>query len=197
LLLFQRLFYLDCIVGREHPFKRNSAKIAVKLGLSRDGIGAIRLYTMKFAFYSIVNFYMRQADRELVVAFFPFIRLIMLELAKLPRYEGALLFRGIKGDFGKKFIAGKRFVEWAFVSCSTNPEVVLNSKTFFHGGSSDPVALLYFECNNLLAGTSITMFSQYPKEDEILMVPGFTYHIDNVELDANILRVNVRAPLLF
>ena len=143
-------------------------------------------------FYPSLNFFLRQAERRLVKPYFPFIRLLCNELHKLPRYEGPLLFRGLKGDCRRKFRPGQRVVEWSFVSCTTNFAVIFKPD-FGSISGSEPATHLYFNCRDFAGATSIQMFSRYPDEEEVLMVPGFTWNVERVlEVNSKLFQIMVR-----
>jgi hypothetical protein len=147
-----------------HPYKNVSKEIALQYKLTRDEIAAIRLYTLNCDFFRWLNFYLRWDDRDLARIFFPFVRLLMTALAKLPKFEGPLLFRGMKQDCSNKFPLEQQYQNWFFESFSTNFKVAVN----FAGADQTPRTLLTLDCRGFSGATNITWFSRYPFEDEVL-----------------------------
>ena len=147
-----------------HPYKNVSKEIAQQYKLTLDEIAAIRLYTLNCDFFRWLNFYLRLDDRDVARIFFPFIRLLMTALAKLPKFEGPLLFRGMKQDCSNKFPLEQQYQNWFFESFSTNFKVAVK----FAGADQTPRTLLTLDCRGFSGATNITWFSRYPFEDEVL-----------------------------
>jgi hypothetical protein len=150
-----------------HPYKSVCKQLAQQYRLTKDEIAAIRLYTMNCDFFKWLNFYLRQDNRDLARLFFPFIRLLMTALAKLPKFEGPLLFRGMRNDCTANFRVSPKYTAWFFESFSTNYRKALKFAKPAGAPAGAPRTLQIFSCRQFSGATPITWFSRYPFEDEV------------------------------
>ena len=142
-------------------------------GLTNDELASIMLYTMEWepvAFYSLLNSTLRTEDRKKLIPFFSYLKLFLTALRKLPSYQG-IVWRGIKGDLHASYPKGQRGVWWAFSTTTTNAEV-LENETFL--GKVGNRTLFSIECKN---GKQINEYSNFPGEEEVLLLPGFHYEV--------------------
>jgi hypothetical protein len=146
-----------------HPYNSVCKQLAQQYRLTKDEIAAIRLYSMNCDFFRWLNFYLRQDDRDLARLFFPFIRLLMTALAKLPKFEGPLLFRGMRNDCTANFRVSPKYTTWFFESFSTNYKAAIK----FAKPVGQPRTLQIFSCRQFSGAIPITWFSRYPFEDEV------------------------------
>lgn len=63
--------------------------------LSQDEVSAINLYTQQSEFYPRLNAALRDQNREQIVPFLPYLRLLVQGLLKLPAHSKTV-FRGVK-----------------------------------------------------------------------------------------------------
>ncbi|CAF1554277.1 unnamed protein product, partial [Rotaria sp. Silwood1] len=95
--------------------KRNSKN--PQDGLSQDESAAIYLYSME-SLYCELNRALRDKHRERLVPFFPYLKLFLTALWKLPS-EKCIAWRGVKADISDQFEEGETFVWWGLSSCTT------------------------------------------------------------------------------
>jgi len=140
-------------------------------GLTRDEIASIWLYTTNWVNYEESVYYrlneaLRAEDREAVKQWFPFLRLILNGLVKLPVVSGTV-FRGVRfSGLDKVYRMGKGFVWWAFSSC-TRTDSVLKNKQFL--GTEGERTVFAIRCNSAV---SVREFSANQAEDEVILLPG-------------------------
>jgi hypothetical protein len=176
-----KLHIKACVSFVEKKFTDpNFRKFVALYKLEREGIAAIVLYTRECGFFSALNRALRSQDDGAIHCFAPFLRLVLTALSKLPCYEGDLVFRGVRGDFGANYRKGAQFIEWAFSSYTTDISVLQNGQFFGHVGER-----VLFQINSLKSllksHVEISMFSQFPNEREVLQVPGFTWQVKQVQ----------------
>ena len=142
-----------------------------KGGLTVDLSAAIMLYTMgknseNLPLYYILNSILRskESDRsEQLKPWFHYLKLFITALSHLPSYRGTV-YRGVKCDMSDYYTIDKKFVWWGFSSC-TKSLGVLQSELFL--GQQGIGTLFIVEC---FSGKEIRYYSQYEKEDEVLLV---------------------------
>eukprot|EP00037_Helgoeca_nana_P037819 m.17889 g.17889 ORF g.17889 m.17889 type:complete len:692 (+) comp9448_c1_seq1:338-2413(+) len=138
-------------------------------GLSREEAAALNLYTQEILYRSL-NTALRSMERIAVKPFFPVLKLLLQALGKIPAYTGSL-FRGVKESLCSEFTVSRKFVWWAFSSCTTTGEV-LDNPMFL--GTSGPRTLFSIETTS---GRDIRRYSAYAAEDEILLLPGVQFEV--------------------
>jgi len=92
--------------------------------LSQDEIAAIHLYTQETPLYRVLNGCLRNEVRKVLKPFFPYLKLLLRAMYKLPAVKSHV-YRGVKMDFSKKFVSGEEYVWWGFSSTTENIEVRL------------------------------------------------------------------------
>jgi len=107
------------------------SKIQLDNILNEEEIRMIMLYTSdspRPIFSDMLNFELRKEEREGLVSFFPLLRLLLLSLFKLPRYEGIvwkLIGLEKKTNFlSYDYLPGNKFFWRGFTSCTTNMTTV-------------------------------------------------------------------------
>ncbi|CAF4064313.1 unnamed protein product, partial [Rotaria magnacalcarata] len=148
--------------------------------LTLDEMASIYLYTMagqEKSFYSVLNTILRSEERKAIKPWFPYLKLLMTALHKLKsrRYESC--WRGIRGDLSAQFPIGTTGVWWTLTSVSTERSVVEHFM-----GSSSVLTLFSIECK---AAKYISPFSYFPREDEVLLMPGFAYQVIDQYLEGS------------
>ena len=133
--------------------------------LTQDEIAAINLYTQETSLYKILNARLRNSNRDFVRPFFPYIKLLMKGLFKLPQVK-TTVYRGINKNLESEYPEGKKPVWWGFSSTSSNIKV-LNVQTFFDTTKERTMFHIKTE-----TAVSIQEYSANPQEDEVLLLPG-------------------------
>ena len=138
-------------------------------GLTSDESAAIVLYTIEWDFghsslYSLLNKTLRLEDRNKLVAWFPYLKLLLTALFKLPSIRGTV-WRGVKADLSSEYKLGETLTWWGFSSCTTSIDVLANYRYL---GRSNPCTLFAIQCLN---GKAIKRHSYFVQEDEILLLP--------------------------
>ncbi|CAF4182897.1 unnamed protein product, partial [Adineta steineri] len=140
--------------------------------LTKDESAAIYIYTMEMSddscVYRILNQTLRLEDRTKVRPWFGYLKLLHSATSKLPKFKGTV-FRGIDKDVTKSFKKGQKITWWSISSCSTSVNVI---STFLHKSSSS--TLFHIECLN---GKSISSYTCYPNENEVILMPGTIFEV--------------------
>jgi hypothetical protein len=145
-------------------------------GLTQEESAAIHLYTMQFrggpSLYLLLNRALRAEDRDELIPWFPFLKLFLTALHKLPSQNGTV-WRGVRDvDLSLKYSTGTKFAWWG-VSSSTMKLEVLQSKQFL--GKEGQRTLFSIECIN---GKSTENHSYYKnREKEIILMPGSYFEV--------------------
>lgn len=170
--------------------------------LTKDEIASINLYTQEKAHvYTKMNAILREENRRKVEPLYPYLRLLLGGLRKLPKYTG-VIWRGVKRDLStylaiydrleKALLAAKdapfkkrqileksahemaRFWWWGFSSCTKNASV-LKDDMFL--GATGKRTLFNINC---VKGVEIAQYSAYGSEAEVLLFPGTWLEITGV-----------------
>lgn len=146
-------------------------------GLTRDESAAIYVYTMEGgnnSFYRTLNKILRTEDRRAATPWFPYLKLLDTAFQKLPTVKRCV-WRGVAGHVGSQFKRGQELVWWSVSSCSTDIDVI---KQFLGTKST----LFMIECLN---GKDISAYTNYPKEQEVVLLPGTQLRVRGHVLDAS------------
>ena len=140
-------------------------------GLTIDESAAIRLYTIEWesphrSLYSMVNFHLKNVDREKLLPYFKYIKLFLTALVKLPCVPPLTVWRGVTKNLSKDFPPGTSVTWWAFSSCTTEMTVLENNMYLGYEGDR---TLFSVEVMN---GRTIKAHSHFVTEDEILLLSG-------------------------
>ncbi|CAF4384707.1 unnamed protein product [Rotaria sp. Silwood2] len=144
-------------------------------GLDQNESAAIFLYTMEWeprdeCLYYVLNKILRTENRQKLKPWYSYLRLILNALQKLPPQK-LTVWRGVPLDLNQQYEIGKRYVWWAFSSC-TRSLAVLESEQFL--GKHGPRTLFNIECQN---GKTIRSHSYIDVEDEILLLPAAQFEV--------------------
>jgi hypothetical protein len=132
--------------------------------LTWDEEAAIRLYTMSTPFVTRLNQTLRSENQRVPKEWFPFLKLIVAALKKLPPTE-ATVWRGVKDDtVASKYLEGEVYTWWTVASCSISIEIV--EKYLDESGSGTLFTI------ETVTGRDISMFSAIPHEQEVVLMPG-------------------------
>ena len=141
--------------------------------MTQDEIAAIHLYTQATPFYGILNSRLRNADRKLLVAFFPYLKLLLKALYKLPTIE-TIVYRGINKNLTNEYTKSKKVIWWGFSSTSGNVEVLETPTSF---DQNEERTMFHIKTKT---GIEINEYSAFPQEKEILLLPGTPLEIEGV-----------------
>jgi len=152
--------------------------------LSVDEIAAINLYTREWEspIYKLLNVDLRKQDRTVLKKWFPYLRLLLSGLLKLPELT-EILWRGFSSDKDQESIykQGRKIYWWGFSSCSLTANTV---KTFLTSNGSPYRNLFSIKC---ISGINIKNYSAIPDEDEILLLPGSYFEVKSIlDLENNL-----------
>ena len=154
-----------------------------KDGLSVDESASLMLYTMKWqpeekSFYVALNSALRVARREALQPWFPYLRLMINALGKLPSIDGCF-YRSIKGDLSSLYRPGETFVWWGFSSCTSSMD-----ERFLRTTGSRTVFSI--ECQS---AKNLRSHSFFGDEDEILLFPARQFQVTESLDHGNDLRI--------
>ena len=135
-------------------------------GLTVNESAAIHLYTMQWeepnvSLYTKLNSILRSERRESLRLWFPYLKLVLTALFKLPPLRSTV-WRGVRGNLSDQY--DDDHVWWGFSSCTENMQTM---EEFV--GKSGVRTVFNIECTN---GKAIRAHSFYKKESEILLMPG-------------------------
>ena len=140
-------------------------------GLTIDESAAIRLYTIEWdkphrSLYSMLNFHLKNYDREKLMPYLQYIKLFLTAVVKLPCVPPLTVWRGVTKNLSADFPPGTRVTWWAFSSCTTEMTVLENN---MYLGNQGDRTLFSVEVIN---GRTIKAHSHFVTEDEILLFSG-------------------------
>ena len=143
--------------------------------LTVDESAAIHLYTMDWlpedtCLYFILNRTLRAENRRQLITWFPYMKLILTALWKIPS-SPRTVWRGIKADISGQYQQGQTYTWWNFSSCADSLNVI-ESEQFI--GKTGIRTLFSIKCES---GKSIRSHSHYKGEEETLLLPGFHFEV--------------------
>jgi hypothetical protein len=176
---------LDQAISLSLEFTLKREKVGRLGGLTRDMVAAINIYTMASPFYKVVNQLLRDVDRSPLIPFFPFLRLIMTGLRRLPK-ETVAVCRGVPVAFAdldgaKDYVVGGLVVWWPFSSSTQDKEMLLKDPQFL--GTSGKRTLFII---NPATARNVQDFSSYKKEAERLILPGTRLVVMAVKVEGDL-----------
>lgn len=169
-------------------------------GLTQDESAAIRLYTMEWdndcdevrgSLYANLNRTLKQIDRTKLRPWFPYLKLFLTALAKLPCASRQTVWRGVRKNHSEDYPPGAEATWWAFSSCTTSLNV-LQSDLYL--GDTGTRTLFSIETFN---GREIRAHSHFTTEDEILLLPGTYFEVKsrlNPAPDLHIIHLQQKRP---
>ena len=140
-------------------------------GLTIDESAAIRLYTIEWeenqrSLYSMLNYTLKNDDRDKLRPYFKYMKLFLTALVKLPCVPPLTVWRGVTRDVSTQFPPDTLVIWWAFSSCTTSLPVLENN---MYLGNTGERTLFSVEAIN---GRTVRAHSHFVTEDEILLLPG-------------------------
>ncbi|CAF1211469.1 unnamed protein product [Didymodactylos carnosus] len=139
-------------------------------GLTRDESAAIHLYTIESDLYPTLNHALRAANRRKLLPWFPYLKLFLTALWKIPSTP-SILWRGVKEDLSKVYEIGEEYTWWALSSCTSTIKVLECPQ--YVGKRGKRTIFNIESCN----GKQIRPHSYFKEEDEILLLPGTYFEI--------------------
>ncbi|CAF0948385.1 unnamed protein product [Didymodactylos carnosus] len=144
-------------------------------GLTQDESAAILLYTFEWIPYQRCLYYrlnetLRSKDRRQLIRWFPYLKLVLTALFKLPSVRQTV-YRGVKIDKSQDYQIGAVVPWWGFSSC-TDTLAMLESEQFL--GNRGTRTLFNIECFN---GKVIKSHSYYKHENEVLILPATQFRV--------------------
>ncbi|MFE2723427.1 ADP-ribosyltransferase domain-containing protein [Kitasatospora sp. NPDC059327] len=164
---------LDRHVERSHAFGRRRAEEAAD-GLSAEAIAALYLYTCESAFYREINAILRSPDRDRIVPYLPYLRLLFSAVSQLPARTEPL-WRGVPLDLRAQYPLGRTVTWWGVSSCTSEPGV---ARGFL--GSRGKRTL--FEVIPVRAA-GIQRYSAFTGEEEFILLPGTQLKVTDVRAE--------------
>jgi predicted DNA-binding WGR domain protein len=125
--------------------------------------GSILLYTSN-AIYRELNKALRDEKRELVLKYYPYLRLLFEACDRLPQRKKTL-WRGVGVDLFPQYKVGTFIIWWGVSSCTSDESVARN----FMAGCGDGATLLTVETET---ATDISELSFFANEAESILLPG-------------------------
>jgi hypothetical protein len=119
-----------------------------------------------------LNQILRSENRRVTKSWFPFLKLFLQALKKLPPTK-ATIWRGVNNDKALTYVEGEVYTWWPITSCSMN----INSVQPFLGESGTLFAI------ETIHGRNISMFSAFPDEQEVILMPGTRVHAKSQSLN--------------
>ena len=147
----------------------------MKDGLTSNESASIMLYSMEWtprenSFSRILNKALRHEDREGLKPWYPYLKLFMKALSKLPSIN-CYVYRGVQGDFSDEYVQGKTFVWWSFALCARSIDILEKEP---HYGRARQRTRFKIECKS---GKDIRQHSFGPLDNEILLLSAQRYKV--------------------
>ena len=155
---------------------RRKAQNVMKTGneaLTENEIAAINIYTQETPIYSRINQMLRARDRIQLKPWFPYLKLLLTAVHKLPAVLDTL-YRGVKLDIAGLYPKDAEIVWWSF-SSSTATLDVLQSDQFL--GNMGKRTLFNVRARRAV---DIQRYSAIGAEDERIILPGTVFVVKSV-----------------
>ncbi|CAF1279596.1 unnamed protein product [Adineta ricciae] len=110
-----------------------------KDGLTQNESAALQLYTMESdnsnaSLYLVLNQTLRAESRRALTIWFPFLKLLLTGLWKLPNQK-MCIYRGVNADLSEKLNIGDTVVWWGFSSCTKSLDVLQSEQFLTKSGT--------------------------------------------------------------
>lgn len=142
-------------------------------GLTKDEAASINIYTQESPVYKVLNKLLLEEDRDSLKQWFPYLKLLLTALHKLPSCPGTY-FRSVPADIASEYPKGKKKTWWAFSSSTATIEAL---EAFMKPG--EPRVLFSLEVQLVV---DINKFSTFVKEDERLVLCGIPLEVKSTML---------------
>ena len=163
--------------------------------MSRDEAASINIYTQDSPVYKVLNRMLLKGDRDPLKQWFPYLKLLLTALHKLPSCPGTY-FRGVSADIASQYTKGTKMVWWPFSSSTATIEAL---GAFMEPG--EPRVLFSLEVQRVV---DISKFSSFAEdevadgvgEDERLLIAGIPLEVKSIiALPDNITMVQMTEDL--
>lgn len=175
------VFEIDQMVGTVERHYDGS-----KDNLSKDETISIMLYTLEWkpsknSFYFILNATLRSQNRNNLTLWFPYLRLFINSVSKLPPSPHRIIYRGIQMDLSDEYPEGKEFIWWSFTSCTSSLKVLEK-----YIGKNGTRTIFNIVCHS---GKDISQHSYFEQEQEILCFPARRFKVKSCMNTGNQLHI--------
>ncbi len=164
---------LSSAVTSARAYAKRAVSEKRSLGLDEDEVAAVHLYTMASQFYRKLNAALRDRARDTARAFYPFLRLFLDAMGRLPGTKDPL-WRGVSADLAGQYPEGSEVVWWGVSSCTPKMSVA----TGFLGSSG---ARTLFEVRPRGA-VCIQKLSAFVGEEEYIIAPGTRFKVSSTKM---------------
>ena len=154
-------------------YAKRSVAAKKSLGLDEDEAAAVHVYTMASVFYRQLNAALRDRDRARAKPFYPFLRLFLEAVGRLPASADPL-WRGVGADLRAQYPSGAEVTWWGVSSCTPKRSVA----TGFLGSSG---ARTLFEVRPR-AAVCIQKLSAFASEEEYVIAPGTRFRVRSAQV---------------
>eukprot|EP00759_Apiculatamorpha_spiralis_P015855 PhF_6_TR2235/c3_g9_i1/m.3774 len=146
------------------------------IGMNKDDVLAIYLYTLQTEIYADMNSALRDGKQpEELRRYSGYMYFLLRALKKLPKHNlrQSQLYRGIDVDLREQY-RGAEFIRWhAFSSTTASASMVKkfinSSSTFINTSIAKPTGTIFLVRSHF--GSHIKDFSAFPVENEVLLPP--------------------------
>eukprot|EP00300_Choanocystis_sp_HF-7_P036485 c52336_g1_i1.p1 GENE.c52336_g1_i1~~c52336_g1_i1.p1 ORF type:complete len:551 (+),score=82.19 c52336_g1_i1:1-1653(+) len=171
----------------EESLKRAAVRETLDDGLSVDEAASIFFYTAnECPAFSKMNAALRNEDSNGLRPFFPYLRLLIEALSKLPRHTGSLnrginfqsnleLVHKLKAQFEGIRERNENLTWWSFTSTTTNMGML--HRPAYLGSTGHRIL---FSMSNVSVAFNITKYSFFPGEEEVILAPGHRFTVEGV-----------------
>jgi hypothetical protein len=149
-----------------------------KDGLTQDESAAIYLYTTEWeprdqCLYVVLNSILRSKSRTIKIRpWLLYMKLLLTALFKL-RPQRMTVWRGISLDLRNEYEKGKTYTWWGFSSCTKSISVLESQYFLGQEGKRTMFSIDIFNGKNIRAHSAIE------EEDEILLLPGSQFIVED------------------
>ena len=143
---------------------------------------AVYLYTMNRPFYPALNQALRAENPQALGPWLTYLKLLITALRKLPSCS-ITMWRDVASDIGSDFNQNIIHTWGSINSCSSK----INVAACFAGQKGT------LFCVNAIHGKDITMYSEFQRENEIVLMPGNRLQVQSKSFELNgfhIIRLN-------
>ncbi len=160
-------------------------------GLSSDESASIFIYTMEWprdqeSLYYILNATLRTEERRRLIPWFPYLKLILTALYKLPSFEGTV-WRSVKVDLRSQYRKGEIYTWWAFSTATSDIEVLESEQHLDQHGQR---TMFSIQCKH---GKNVTEHSSVRDVKEVLLMPCFQFEVlSNTNLGNGLCMINIK-----
>lgn len=175
--------FVDKIIIHTGTAKRVTKRIFLEHGLTHEEAAAIYLYSMETglrSLYRVLNAVLRKNNAQELKPWFLYLKLLHTALNKLPSVQGQV-WRGIPKNMSAHYTLERQIVWKSISSCSKDAGAV---QTFLN--KKEQNTLFSITCKN---GKIISKYSAFPKEQEVILMPGALLRVKNNPFEMNGLHI--------